>query len=268
LQRLSGGGHTNAFSGLIGKQPCVVRLRDEAAGFSLDKMVAEKFAPTLPIPKIHSIGKVDDNLFFAISDRAPGTMLSNLKRGDQLKALPRLLDVLDTVHATKIGSVMAGPLAIGRQQATWSEFARVGPWRQQWNDLFETGPMEKEVFEKISGAIEKLLPYVPEERRLLHGDVAPNNVIWQGKRITGLVDWEHALAGDPVWDLAYMTRTFPIKAAQQLIEKRYQQMPFFAERLRAYQLRQGLDMLAGSARKGNAAYYLQLRDQLLPLVQP
>jgi aminoglycoside phosphotransferase (APT) family kinase protein len=47
---------------------------------------------------------------------------------------------------------------------------------------------------------ERLEPAAPG---LLHGDPGHHNVFTDGVRITGVIDWEDALSGDPVFDLAY-----------------------------------------------------------------
>jgi Ser/Thr protein kinase RdoA (MazF antagonist) len=38
---------------------------------------------------------------------------------------------------------------------------------------------------------------------LLHGDIANHNVFTDGKEITSLIDWEDAISGDPIFDIAY-----------------------------------------------------------------
>jgi len=37
---------------------------------------------------------------------------------------------------------------------------------------------------------------------LLHGDFWPGNVLWLNGRISGVIDWEDAQLGSPLWDLA------------------------------------------------------------------
>jgi aminoglycoside phosphotransferase (APT) family kinase protein len=37
---------------------------------------------------------------------------------------------------------------------------------------------------------------------LLHGDFWPGNLLWQGERLTGILDWEDAACGDPLSDVA------------------------------------------------------------------
>lgn len=44
----------------------------------------------------------------------------------------------------------------------------------------------------------------PEEGgSFLHGDPGHHNVFSDGERITAIIDWEDALAGDPIFDIAY-----------------------------------------------------------------
>lgn len=40
------------------------------------------------------------------------------------------------------------------------------------------------------------------DARLCHGDLGPHNLLREGGRVTGLIDWDHACLGDPAIDLA------------------------------------------------------------------
>ena len=42
----------------------------------------------------------------------------------------------------------------------------------------------------------------PIASALLHGDYWPGNVLWNGRRLVGVVDWEEACIGDPIADVA------------------------------------------------------------------
>ena len=48
-------------------------------------------------------------------------------------------------------------------------------------------------------------PGPPERVVLVHGDLGPGNVMHDGRRVTGLCDWELAHVGDPMEDLAWIT---------------------------------------------------------------
>ncbi len=49
--------------------------------------------------------------------------------------------------------------------------------------------------------LDKRLFYV--DPVLLHGDIANHNVFVKGNKISGVIDWEDSISGDPVYDIAY-----------------------------------------------------------------
>ncbi|WP_245800686.1 phosphotransferase [Natrinema saccharevitans] len=59
-------------------------------------------------------------------------------------------------------------------------------------------------------------PTVPETT-LVHGDFRIGNALIDGDRITGLLDWEFARVGDPLFDLGYAsTRYFAGKLVEPI----------------------------------------------------
>lgn len=55
---------------------------------------------------------------------------------------------------------------------------------------------------RIVSALEGALHRIPMNRRaLLHGDFWLGNLLWQGERLSGILDWEDAMTGDPLGDL-------------------------------------------------------------------
>ena len=63
------------------------------------------------------------------------------------------------------------------------------PKDDEWNDL-------KNFLCNISDTVYK------GDKTFLHGDFWPGNILWKGKEIVGLLDWEYAAIGDPVSDIA------------------------------------------------------------------
>lgn len=51
----------------------------------------------------------------------------------------------------------------------------------------------------------EMAPGPPERAVLVHGDLGPGNVLHNGRRVTGMCDWELAHVGDPMEDLAWIT---------------------------------------------------------------
>jgi aminoglycoside phosphotransferase (APT) family kinase protein len=57
--------------------------------------------------------------------------------------------------------------------------------------------------EHIRAALESAWPKLKHNPpALLHGDFWPGNILWQGERLAGVIDWEDAHTGDPLSDLA------------------------------------------------------------------
>ncbi len=62
--------------------------------------------------------------------------------------------------------------------------------------------LEKDVFEQGYGKMMELAAYAPKHPYLVHGDFHTGNFIAAGDRITAIVDWEMAMQGDFMFDLA------------------------------------------------------------------
>ena len=55
---------------------------------------------------------------------------------------------------------------------------------------------------KLRSALAKAGPGIVRNRdALLHGDFWLGNLLWQGERLSGIIDWEDAMLGDPLADL-------------------------------------------------------------------
>jgi aminoglycoside phosphotransferase (APT) family kinase protein len=69
-----------------------------------------------------------------------------------------------------------------------------------------TGPVHPDEYlreAEVLAELEDRWPPAPVNRPVvLHGDYWPGNVLWRDGRIAGIIDWEDALFGDPLADLA------------------------------------------------------------------
>jgi aminoglycoside phosphotransferase (APT) family kinase protein len=69
--------------------------------------------------------------------------------------------------------------------------------------------------------LRRRFPGEPERAVICHGDVGPGNVMHDGKRLTGLLDWEFSHLGDPIDDLAWITvRSVMFKVEAQAFGER------------------------------------------------
>ena len=116
-----------------------------------------------------------------------------------------MLDTLAALHRFRwqehgLGRVMdaSGPAA-----------AHAGTFMHRYFDLLARAAEEQgagiPVWRDMAAWIEKNAPVVPQDELVLvHGDYRFGNFIWQDTRIVAVVDWERAMLGPPMQDLAFM----------------------------------------------------------------
>lgn len=79
--------------------------------------------------------------------------------------------------------------------------AELGIWWQMYLDTGRTDPL-------IELGHRWLLDHIPPVDTppvIVHGDAGPGNFMFEGNRLTGLIDWELAHLGDPMEDIAWFS---------------------------------------------------------------
>lgn len=253
LEPLAEGDDSRAFGFRRGGEAFVLRLNRDAAGFDKDTFVQRRFAgPALPIPEILQVERRADGLALCLSRRAPGTTLQDLDEAGLAAAVAPTAAVLEAIGAADL----AGTSGYGRfdaggrgAQASWQAFLQEP---LAWAGL----PAGDGMVGRILGRIAALAGHCPEERRLVHGDFGSNNVLAEGGRITGVIDWSEALFGDPLYDVANILFWRPWLACMErqaaFLEARRPWSPEARNRLLCYQLRIGIDEIRHSAAAGAA----------------
>jgi len=87
---------------------------------------------------------------------------------------------------------------------TWIDFFLVNfdQHLQKLKELDFFSESDKKLFTKVFEKNKSLLEEV--KCSLLHNDLGGRNIIAKNNRITGIIDWEDAILGDPVWELAFI----------------------------------------------------------------
>lgn len=63
--------------------------------------------------------------------------------------------------------------------------------------------------------IDSVLALDPVEHTLIHGDLAGHNILWQGDKLAGVIDWDHATIADPAIDLATLGNWYGWKSLRR-----------------------------------------------------
>lgn len=184
-----------------GGAPLVLRIGTSEEAFRKDARAFRAFGrAALPIPEVLSVAPFDDDHWACVSRFVAGVTLQD-SAAATLRALAEpVARVLEAIAASPLDGTRGwGPLdADGAgAHASWEEFLRA-PLAAGWE-----GPdRHAEAVAALLRALAEPDGGPPPPRRLVHGDFGSNNVLTDGRRIVAVLDWECALAGDPLYDAA------------------------------------------------------------------
>jgi len=139
-----------------------------------------------------------------------------------------------------------------------------------WDQLFRETRMEEVVHARVCREIERLVPFLPEDRSLVHGDFGYDNVLTADGRVTAVLDWGEGQYGDPLYDIAWLDFHSQGVSYAALAKKhealKGKPSPHFDDRLLCYELCIGLGSLGFCARAGKDEEYEATRTDLLTLL--
>ena len=173
-----------------------------------------EIAGAAPVPRVVAVSE-DPGLPFFVMERVPGEAI------DDLNMQPWFTEASDAER----NRLCHEWIAAFAGNARLAPVAALGPAMTPEDDLRRwrafAGAAQSDA---TVSAIDRLLNR-PAPRSgppsLVHGDPKLSNLMWQDGQISAMLDWEMALNGEPLSDLAYMLYTFenryhPATRAQQL----------------------------------------------------
>lgn len=279
VEFVAGGEGSQAFSFKKGDEGFIVRInRHSDEGFKKDQLAFLQYGSgIIPIPEIVQIGQMQNGYYFAISHKIQVTLAKDLPQTDLEQAVPRMFTVLDAIHAIDINTTTG----YGKwdsdgnaHRTTWKDFLlevntyTIGTETQP--SLFATSFLEKDVWDQLYGTLVDLIKYCPQERYLLHGDFGFDNLFIADGQVAGVIDWEHSMYGDFLYDvawLAFWSKGYDFKTSYiAYVQSKDRDIHFFNERLLCYQLYIGLGSLSFYAYSNQKDKYDSSKARLLGLV--
>src|SRR5487761_1708948 len=231
-----------------GSRTYVLRANRGAAGFWKDALAHRRFATrSLPIPAVLEVERIDDEHAYCISEYLAGVTLQDLPAADLRYVLAPTADVMIAIAASDVDGLQGfGP---------FNEFGEGvhNSWRG-----FLTSIADGNLYDwsaacryidhgrigRFLARLNELAEQCPEIGKLVHGDFGSNNLLTDGRTISGVIDWSEAMLGDPLYDVANLFFWRPWRECME------QQARYFEpglhgdraveERLLCYQLRIGL----------------------------
>jgi hygromycin-B 4-O-kinase len=194
---------------------------------------------------------MDADHAFCISELASGATLEGLDPSDMEPLVGDVQATWAAIAAADVSSVGGfGDFdADGRAPAPgWGEVLRTTLDRAA-EDLRHAPA----VVEAYAGLIDRC----PEVRALIHGDFGSNNILADERQIRAVLDWEHAMVGDPLYDIAntyfWATHLPCMQLQAQHFDRTLADLPVYRDRITCYALRIGLEEAHESLRAGDRA---------------
>ena len=249
---LAAGAWSTAYALTVAGQAMVLRVSRYGGDFAKDEAVGAVVRGRLPVPAVTARGETG-GWAYAVSERLTGTPLDDLDASALAAVLPDLFDVMDAIGRIEIGGHGYGIWDASRTAPyrSWPEYLlavdRETPRVPGWRAILAASDVGSEPFERGLATLRRLAPELPDQRRMIHDDLLERNVLAEGDRISGVLDWGSASFGDPLYDAAWLLycwgwhpqwSSVDIEAA---IGRRWNPDPAV---LRAYRLHIGLGSIA------------------------
>lgn len=255
LQNMIEGEESQAFSFRYEDNKYVIRINPSIDGFKKDEYAYKHFtSASVPIPKVIMVGQIDSNHAFCISEMAEGITFQDADEVTISRLLQPVTEVWQAISRTDLATTSGyGDFGSnGRGQfASWREYllSILDDKKYNWSKLISL--MDVDLVKQMSDEFARLVPECPEERNLVHGDFGSNNLLVSNNAVTSVLDWENALYGDPLFDIAgaYFWRTWLLcmEKSAGYWEKSLSDVPNYHKRIRCYQLRAGLHEIYDNA---------------------
>ena len=255
---LAAGAWSTAYALTVAGRPMVLRVSRHGGDFAKDEAVSMVVGDALPVPAVTHRGETD-GWAYAVSHRLTGTSLDDLDASDLVAVLPDLFDVMDAIGRIDVGghgygiwdSTRAAPHLSWPQYLLAAE--RETPRVPGWRAALASSDIGLEPFERALVTLRRLVPHLPDERRMIHHDLLARNLLVEGGRISGVLDWGSACFGDPLYDAAWLLYCwgwYPQWSSVDIeaeIGRRWHPDPIA---LRAYRLHIGLGSIGYCATRG------------------
>lgn len=183
---------------------CVIRFRDDNPELLLREANFLKQLNHALIPKILWFGEIEQS-FFMIEKRFPGQTINlvwkNLSTNNKKNIIEQVVKFLQYQRTQIKGYVYS--VKTGKKYKRFLDYLTDGVKQKTANikKFKQTNETMGELLLIINDPAVKNLFTTKTKTSLVHGDLIIHNLLTDGKKLTGVLDWELALWGDPEYDL-------------------------------------------------------------------
>lgn len=261
IQILSGGLVSQTFSFRSGTNRLIFQAGGRKEAYEKERYIGRKYGHILPVRAVNGVYVNGDGSAYCFSDYIEGCKVFDLSQQERTGIVPSVLDLLERIAAIR------APADSGCGRFDETGAARFGSWREfvssvYCDDLYDWRGFESRGFD--IGVVRKCIAVLKNDIDcldigqpcLIHGDIGSYNLLAEGARISGAIDWSLALYGDPLYEVANVLfwnedKLQPLVSA---LKERYLSDEPNEKKLRCYMLRIGLEEIHNTAVLGEIGY--------------
>ncbi|MDN3242027.1 phosphotransferase [Glycomyces tritici] len=242
-EAITEGENSQAYSAVAGGRELVVRVSLRREGFDLDAWAGGlRLGAGVAVPEVIAVGAID-RAWFCASTRLPGTRLCDLDMPAAVAAAPAVAEALQRISDTPLAGAEGfggvDPATGNGRSPSWAGAVAWGV-PDSWPALEGA---ERDLLEDLAASTLAETRTLPDFGRLVHGDCSADNLIVAEDGSIGVIDWEGAMIGDPLWDTAYQlfwSRAWPVMRPQARAATAAEFTEDDLQRLRCYMIVTGL----------------------------
>lgn len=236
-----------------------------------EKYFYQKFIEmNIPVREIVESGKLKE-LYYLITKKVEGKEFHLLDEKDQMTSLISVydtffnIDKINTNNRTGYGWL---DINCNGMFPSWPDHISKlidedkSDFYGEWHKLFDTTFLNKKIFEEYYMEMKKLITYIPNERKLVHGGFGYGNILVNYNKVSAIIDWQDARYGDNIFDIAYMLFWRSKEMGNKFMEvfrdyvNRYNfDASNIEERIKCYKYYIGLDSIRFFAKSNNKNAY-------------
>lgn len=275
---IGAGMFSHAYTFGVDGRAYVMRINSWREDFQKDQFASKHFSDALPIPHVVFIAQFDETHFCCVTERCDGRTLKDNNNIDDLPIVPNLFDTLDEIHRIDVSQSHGWGLADASGNGRFGSWAEslLALYNQKfdydWTAIQLQPFFDKGLFDEFFQEMKRLVSYCPPERYLIHRDYGFDNVVADGSRVTGVLDWAEFGYGDFLYDVAYLdhfSQHIPYGDLWYARAKlRGIDVPNFQARMQCYMLCNGLHDMAIAATLGRERSYIRGRERTRSVLLP
>ena len=209
-------------------QNYVIRFRDDNPHLLIREAMFLKQANYSLIPKVLWVGRIDKSMAM-IENRLPGKTINliwpSLLKTDQKRIVKQIVEFIKYLRAQRMSYFYS--VNTGKKYQSFLSYL---------NDGVDQKIINIQKYDITKKLLEDLLLIInnPKNRKLFarkavvtQGDLIIHNLLSDGKKLTGVLDWELAQLGDPDYDLCRLfyyqecAKAYQEKGADETFESDY-----------------------------------------------